>query len=90
MKNKTSTKNAKVYALVLFGEIPDSGQGSHIIEVCGVSPVRYLLENLKTKKEQELNDYFGDEEDEEDLVCYMNTDYVGRPEYEIIEVDFIP
>lgn len=77
----------KVYILELVGDI-ESTSGTHTIEVGGVSLSRQTLEDLKCHHDRELDEYFGDDE-EEDTFTYLNTDYSSRPEWVITEHDLV-
>lgn len=83
----------KAYILELEGDI-ESTPGTVTLEVGGVSLDREVLEKLKVVKDQELDEYLGDDASDEDddypeQVVYHNYDLSGRPHWNIREYDLV-
>lgn len=79
--------NKKVYVLQLVGS-PYSAGGVHILEIGGISHEKKTLETLMVKKNEELDEYFGDD-DGEDGWNYHNCDFGERPAWYIEEMTLL-
>lgn len=77
----------KIYVLELVGDIR-STPGTVTLETEAVSVDRAKLEALKVLKEEELDAYFADE-DENEHITYLGYDLDGLPDWVISEVPLV-
>lgn len=75
----------KVYVLELLGDLSNT-PCSVVIDTGGVSTDREILETLKKEYDEELDEYFGDDDDDFE---YQGFDLTGRPEWTITEYDLL-
>jgi hypothetical protein len=81
-------KGPVMYLLVLDGDI-QSTPGSVILETGEASLDKDSLKPFLDKRNKDLDEYFGDDEEEEGDVCYCNYDLDSRPTWSIQEIPLI-
>lgn len=86
---KSAKKGPVVYVLELVGDIV-STSGSVVLDTGEASLDKEKLAPFKEKREKELDEYLGDTSEEEDEpVCYHNTDLDERPRWVISEYPLV-
>ena len=98
---QTTSDKSKVYVLELIGD-PTNSSGSITISIGGTSLDLSKIEELKIKKDVEIEEYFSDVEavcDCDDDECennhddhewtYMNSDYSSRPSWTIVSYELL-